>query len=594
MAINFLNTVNLNKNQLNNAAIQNLGADPAGAVEGQIYFNTVDHDLKIYANGAWKEVGATSGVETLSTTKAGNSGGNPLTVLSNAVGDVTINSFAYAGGSNIGYVPSGGTVNQYLDGAGNWIDITTGDIESVNASTVNNRLGIAITTPLGPDPVVGLDVVGLTNLGATVASDDELIIYDTSTTTNKSITVENLVGGYETTYDLTTAPTGTAVRLTSSDATDPAEDVTISGTTGRTAITRISTTELRVDLTDDVNIIDDLFVGGIITQTGIGSTTGVNDGALTASTALLLTADNTAIKVGMQVTGTGIPTNITIATVTDAKTFVLSGVITITNGITITFEEVNSFAAPLDMNNNRLHEVKTGVLGTDGVNLGQVELLVAGVGVFKGGYNATSDPGAPKISGADNIALDQGDYFIVTHDGDITFSDQVVKVEVGDFIFANAAITADDDPASTEYTIVIADANIAGAGATDGATEKGVAGFDSANFTVSASGWVQIKSLSRLNGRKQALDDGGNATPPTSPVERTVSGGLTTFEIDLADASLFGSGALAEDVTVEVTQNVSPFQTVYADVTRSGSASMSIIFSGDVAVNTYRVLLEYV
>ena len=110
MAINFLNTVNLNKNQLNNAAIQNLAADPAGAVEGQIYFNTVDHDLKIYANGAWKEVGATSGVETLSTTKAGNSTGNPLTVLSNAVGDVTINSFAYAGGSNIGYVPSGGLV----------------------------------------------------------------------------------------------------------------------------------------------------------------------------------------------------------------------------------------------------------------------------------------------------------------------------------------------------------------------------------------------------------------------------------------------------------------------------------------------------
>ena len=101
MAINFLNTVNLNKNQLTQAAIESQPNDAAvgGApVEGQIYFNTTDFDLKIFANGAWKEVGATSGVETLSTTQAGNSTGNTLTVLTNAVGDVTINSFAYAGG----------------------------------------------------------------------------------------------------------------------------------------------------------------------------------------------------------------------------------------------------------------------------------------------------------------------------------------------------------------------------------------------------------------------------------------------------------------------------------------------------------------
>jgi hypothetical protein len=41
MAINFLNTVDFNKNQLDYAAIQNIGSNPTGtAVEGQIYFNT--------------------------------------------------------------------------------------------------------------------------------------------------------------------------------------------------------------------------------------------------------------------------------------------------------------------------------------------------------------------------------------------------------------------------------------------------------------------------------------------------------------------------------------------------------------------------
>ena len=582
MAINFLNTVNLNKNQLTQAAIESQPNDAAvgGApVEGQIYFNTTDFDLKIFANGAWKEVGATSGVETLSTTQAGNSTGNTLTVLTNAVGDVTINSFAYAGGSNIGYVPSGGAVNQYLDGTGAWVDVTTGDIESVNASTVNNRLGIAITTPLGPDPVVGLDVVGLTNLGATAASDDELIIYDTSTTTNKSITVENLVGGYETTYDLTTAPTGTAVRLTSSDATDPAEDVTISGTTGRTAITRISTTELRVDLTDDVNIIDDLTVGGIITQTGIGSTTGVNDGALTASTALLLTADNTAIKVGMQVTGTGIPTNITIATVTDAKTFVLSGVITITNGITITFEEVNSFAAPLDMNNNRIHEVKTGVLGTDGVNLGQVELLVAGVGVFKGGYDANTGltvPGGLEIDGASNIALDKGDYFVVTVAGSAFFS---LSLEPGDFIFAETAIAANSSPPVGDYIVVRADDNVAGAGATDGATQKGVSGFDSENFTVSSNGWVQLKPLANPYGAKVSLTSGDNTTA-----------GQTTFTVDVT--ALF-AGADARNCKVEVLKDAGAL-TVYPEVTRNGTGDVLLEFMPQVGNSLYSALITIV
>ncbi len=47
MAINFLNTVDLNKNQLNNAAIQNLTTDPATGVLGQVYYNTVDSVLKI-------------------------------------------------------------------------------------------------------------------------------------------------------------------------------------------------------------------------------------------------------------------------------------------------------------------------------------------------------------------------------------------------------------------------------------------------------------------------------------------------------------------------------------------------------------------
>ena len=642
MAINFLNTVDLNQNQLNKAAIQNLAANPASGVEGQIYFNTVAQTIKVY-----KEILPSTSPKTYE-----------------------------------------------------WASIS-GDITEVQASTAIAKLGINIVDGLGPVPKVGLDIIGLTALTAP-ALDDSLVVYDLSATKNKKISIADIVststwklegdganqqtivngdivdfvgdtyitatasspsannfkvnfdhndttrpanttstdspgyGGTFTvidsvtsnatghvtaaneltitlpddtneTYTLPTtagvvapnAPTTGIISLTAGGTGSGVKStVAFTGTTNRIDVSGSAVGQdgaITIDLTDDVTIVDDLTVGGIITQSGIGSTTGVNDGAISSSTALLLTADNTAIKAGMQVTGTGIPTNITIASVTDAKTFVLSGVITIADGITITFEEVNSFAAPLDMNNNRLHEVKTGVLGTDGVNLAQVELLVAGVGVFKGGYDATSDPGTPAVSGGSNIALDQGDYFVVSAGGDITFSDTTVSVEVGDFIFANAAITASSTPASTQYTIVIADANLATAGTLNGATaaQRGVAGFDQDYFTVTTgtdAGFVSLVPTKNPYGAKVVLNN-------TSPVSRATTGtpvDQTTFTVSIDDASIFGSGALAANVKVEVLDNASPFETVYPLVERSGSGTIAIKFTGDVAVDLYQVLLSHI
>ena len=48
MAIQYLNTVDLNQNQLNQAVIQNVATDPATGVVGQIIFNTSADTLKQY------------------------------------------------------------------------------------------------------------------------------------------------------------------------------------------------------------------------------------------------------------------------------------------------------------------------------------------------------------------------------------------------------------------------------------------------------------------------------------------------------------------------------------------------------------------
>ena len=543
MAINFLNNVNLNSIQVENIVIEKFASDAAAGtgVVGQLYFDTTADTLKQYVSdtgggaAGWIEVGATSAVESII---AGTGIG-----VSSATGNVTVRNTGLVtvlDGTYIDLTKGGGGDNtrlqadlsavdgtsiasdRFLTKNNKWATIPFGDITEVQGGTY-----ISVTNQTGPIPIVNHDLTTRTDTtstaspgyGATFTAVDSVTTNTTGHVTALNVKTITLPSDTNETYTLPVAAgaSNSAIMNLTAGGTGSGvkSSVTVFGTTGRIAISEQTGNNgsITVDFPDDVTIVDDLTVGGVITQSQAG--------------------------------------------------------------------ETNSFASQLNMNNNKLQNVKTGTASTDGVNLGQVELLVAGVGVFKGSYNA--DTNSPALEGSSNIALDQGDYFVVSVAGSFLGE----ALEPGDFIFANNAIAANSSPAISNYTVVQADANIAGAGATDGATQKGVAGFDSANFTVTANGFVQIKPLSRLNGRKQTLNN-------TSPVSRVEANGYTTFTIDLANASLFGTGALAENVTAEVTQNVSPYQTVYADVTRSGSASISVIFSGSVAVDIYRVLLTHV
>ena len=138
MAINFLNKVDFNKNELDHARIVNEAGNTAAGtgVTGQLYFDTTADSgvgvLKVWTN-QWVEVGG--GVESLTTTQAGNSTGNSITLLSAATGAVTVNAFAYAGGDDVGYVPSGGTNTKFLRGDGAWVVPTDTGITGVTLAT---------------------------------------------------------------------------------------------------------------------------------------------------------------------------------------------------------------------------------------------------------------------------------------------------------------------------------------------------------------------------------------------------------------------------------------------------------------------------
>ena len=517
MAINFLNTVDLNQNQLDHARIVNEAGNVAAGtgVAGQLYFDTTADAgvgvLKVWTD-QWVEVGG--GVESLTNTSGtyvafgtdnvSATGAVTLgTVDLTAVDGTSVLATRFLSKDNTWDVPA-------FDNYSGWIlDGDSGIAQTISSgNTALFTGGTKITTSVAATDVLTIthDAQAQTDTTSTAAPGylgtftaiDTVSRDSTGHVTGVNVKTITIPASDDTTYDLITAPTGTAVRLT--DGVTP-DDVTISGTTGRTAMSRINASELRVDLTDDVTIINDLTVGNNVTLTG-GN---------------------------LDVTGTG------------------------------------SFTGEVT--------VPTATVGTSAPNLAQVELLVAGVGVFQGSYNAATN--TPALEGASNVALDQGDYFVVSVSG--TFLGEAL--EPGDFIFANNAIAANSTPALSNYTVVQADDNIAGAGATDGATQKGVAGFDSENFTVSSNGWVQLKPLANPYGTSVTLTSGVDA------------GGETTFTVDVT--ALFGATASAANCKAEVLR-ASDLVTVYPEVSRNGTGDILFKFVPVVADSAFKALITIV
>ena len=155
----------------------------------------------------------------------------------------------------------------YLFDGTNWVNID-GGVATVTAGTYINLTGTATDPIINHDLTTRSDTTSASSpaAGGTFQVVDSVTSNVTGHVTAVNVKTVTLPADTDTTYDLTTAPTGTAIRLTGSDATN--DDVTISGTAAEVEVTRISASELRAGLPNDVTVTNNLTVGGTGDFTG--------------------------------------------------------------------------------------------------------------------------------------------------------------------------------------------------------------------------------------------------------------------------------------------------------------------------------------
>lgn len=610
MARLFVTGINLNKNELQNAVIQNIGSAPSSPVAGQLYYNTSSNTLYWYNGSEW--IPASGSTEVIQDI-IGSSviGGTALTATYNDTsGETTIDldNTAVTHGSYGG--SAGKTVSFTVDQQGRLtaasdtnISITASQVSDFSEAT-QDVIGSALAEGEGID-IVYSDPAGTITISGEDASDTNKGIASFSAT-DFTVSSGNVSLNSESIQDkvgaMLTGNTETGITVTYQDA-DGTIDFEVADQ---------FTTHSTSDLSEGTNLyytaerVQDEISTTVIAGTGLDST--YNDGAGTFT----IDIDSTVTTND----GSQILTNKSLGS-------------------------NNALAANLDAANYKIVNLGTPTASGDAVNKAYVDGISGGLN-WKAAVNLLYDDATPTLSG-DSVTTpliidghealdlaDSGIYRVLVKNGN----------DAGIYVYnqTGTSWTLDRSADGNTYGELIGAAVFVMEGDNYGSTSWVQSNHYITDFTgqtwtqFSGAGTYLAGSGLTLSGNTFSVDTtptSGNASIKTdggaTEVKTDTSRGLSVdsngLGVNAGTGFTFTAGALefaagygirkhsqsigdgsatsysvthnfgTKDVTVQVYDNSTPYAQVEADVEHASNSAVTIKFAAAPTSNQYRVVV---